>query len=97
MNSPSMRFPSGEWTLAEEDELLQRVVVRLQDRLGRQVRNFQMSGRGEGLVLRGQVNSYYSKQLTQEIVMDVSGLGIVANEIEVQGIELADRGPSKAK
>ena len=97
MNSPSMRVSSGEWTVADDDELVQRIVARLQDRLGRQVRNFQMSGRDDGLILRGQVNTYYSKQLAQEIVMDVSGLGIVANEIEVQCIELADRGPPNAK
>lgn len=97
MNTHSMRFPACEWTLADDDELMQRVVVRLEDRLGGQVRNLRIASREDGLILRGQVNTYYSKQLTQEIVMRVSGLGIVMNEIEVGGVELADRGPPNAK
>jgi hypothetical protein len=40
MHLQSMRFPSCEWTLAGDDDLVQRVVARLQSRLGSQVRNF---------------------------------------------------------
>ncbi len=97
MHFQSMDFPSSEWTLAEDDELVQRVVARLQDRLGGQVRDFQMSARVDGLVLRGKVRTYYDKQLTQEVVMDVSGLAILANDIEVQGGTAAECNTAKAK
>ena len=84
MHIQSGRLMSSEHTLAHDDELVQRVVARLQCRLGKQVRNFQMSGREDGLILRGQARTYYGKQMVQEVVMEVSGLSILANDIEVQ-------------
>ncbi len=92
-----MHFPSSEWTLAHDDELVQRVVARLQSRLGSQVRDFQMAGREDGLILRGQVGTHYSKQMVQEVVMEVSGLSILANDIEVQAFVLAHHGTAAAK
>ena len=79
-----MRLLSTEWTLAHDHELVQRVVVRLRSRLGNSVRNFQMSASEDGLVLRGVTGTYYGKQMAQEVVMEVSGLSILANDIEVQ-------------
>jgi hypothetical protein len=38
---------------------------------------------GARLVLRGQVPSYYCKQLAQEAVSDLEGVERVVNEIEV--------------
>ncbi len=43
-----------------------------------------MSAREDGLVLRGVVGTYYGKQMAQEVMMEVSGLSILANDIEVQ-------------
>lgn len=74
----------SERALAQDDDLVQRVVARLQDRLGSAVRDFQMSTHEGGLVLRGQVSSYYCKQLVQVVVMEVSGLTIQTNDVEVQ-------------
>ena len=37
-----------------------------------------------GLILHGCVPTYYAKQLGQHAAMEVSGLPILANEIEVQ-------------
>jgi len=34
--------------------------------------------------LRGQVHTYYAKQLAQHAVMETTGLPILANEIEVR-------------
>lgn len=97
MHVQSMRFSSSEWTLADGNELVQRVVARLQDRLGNQVRDFQLSAREDGLVLRGTVKTYYSKQMIQEIVMEVSGLSILANDIHVRGFALAQHGVAAAR
>ena len=38
----------------------------------------------EGLVLQGSAPSFYAKQLAQHAAMEVSGLPILANEIEVR-------------
>ena len=84
MHAQSKRFSSSEWLLAVDDELVLRVIARMQTRLGSQVRNFQMSGYADGLILRGQVQTYYSKQIAQEVVMEVSGLAVLANDIEVR-------------
>lgn len=92
MHVQTMRYPSSEWTLADDDELFQRVVARLQNRLGNQVRDFQMSAREDGLVLRGQVRSYYSKQMAQQFVREVSGLTVLANDIEVHRFALTRLG-----
>ena len=79
-----MRFPTAERTLAHDDELVERIVARLQSRLGNQMHNFQMSAREDGLILRGVVRSYYGKQLAQEVAIEVSGRSILSNDIEVQ-------------
>lgn len=38
----------------------------------------------QGLVLQGFAPTYHAKQLAQQAAMEVSGLPILANEIEVQ-------------
>ena len=40
--------------------------------------------REQGLILQGVAPTYYAKQLAQHAAMEVSGLPIIANEIEVQ-------------
>ena len=48
------------------------------------VREFRVLILEHGLVLQGYVPTYYSKQLAQHAAMEVSGLPILANEIEVR-------------
>jgi hypothetical protein len=60
-------------------ELEARVVCRL----GGQVRNFRLVVTDKGLILRGQVRTYYAKQLAQHAVMEATRLPILVNEIEV--------------
>ena len=53
--------------------------------LGRvRVRRFRVLVQEQGLVLQGCVPTYYAKQLAQHAAMELSGLPILANEIEVQ-------------
>jgi osmotically-inducible protein OsmY len=49
-----------------------------------QVRDLQVLVHQSGVVLRGRASSYYAKQLAQHAAMAVSGLPILANDIEVQ-------------
>ncbi len=43
-----------------------------------------MSASEDGLVLQCVIEIYYGKQMAQEVVMEVSPLSILANDIEVQ-------------
>ena len=97
MHVQPMRSPSSEWVLAVDDELVQRVMIRMQTRLGNQVQNFQMSGRADGLILRGQVKTCFCKQMVQEVVMEVSGLSILSNDIDVGCCGLMPRTKAAAK
>jgi len=60
-------------------EIEQHVQCRLAGRL----RDFYLLVADEGVVLRGRACTYHAKQLAQHLVMDLSGLPILANEIEV--------------
>ncbi len=64
--------------------LAEQIVARLQSRVGGQLREFQMSAKDDGLVLHGQADSYYAKQIAQQVAMELSGLPIHANEIRVR-------------
>jgi hypothetical protein len=63
-------------TLAELEEL-----VRL--RLGGRVREFRLSLRDAGLVLRGRAKSHHAKQLAQQALTDLNRAPIRSNEIKV--------------
>jgi hypothetical protein len=53
--------------------------------LGRvRLRWFRVLVQEQGLILQGCAPTYYAKQLAQHAVMEVSGLPILANEIEVR-------------
>ena len=53
--------------------------------LGRvRLRRFRVLVQEQGVVLQGCAPTYYAKQLAQHAAMEVSGLPIMANEIEVQ-------------
>jgi hypothetical protein len=73
-----------------DGELRQRIVSELQRRLGSQVRHFQVLAHSDGLILRGEVRSYYGKQLAQEVVMQIAGLSILANDIDVRCVDFDD-------
>ena len=47
------------------------------------IRNLRVLIQDQGVVLRGQSEMYYAKQLAQHAVLDVTNLPILANEIEV--------------
>ena len=48
------------------------------------LRQFRVLVQEQGLVLQGIAPTYSAKQLAQHAAMEVSGLRILANEIEVQ-------------
>jgi hypothetical protein len=52
-------------------------------RLNGRVRAFQLIAGSQGRVLRGRTHTYYAKQLAQHMVMEISTLQILTNDIEV--------------
>jgi hypothetical protein len=53
-------------------------------RLGGRVREFRIDVRPGGMILDGWATTYHAKQLAQHVAMEISGLPILANEIEVR-------------
>jgi len=55
----------------------------LHTRLGGRVSNLQVILHDAGVVLRGRASTYYAKQLAQHAAMELAGLNVLANDIEV--------------
>lgn len=55
----------------------------LLNRLGGRVRNLRIVVRDDGLILQGRAPTYHAKQLAQHAAMEVGGMPILANDIEV--------------
>lgn len=53
-------------------------------RLGGRMRGLEVVSQGNGLVLRGHAATYHAKQLAQHAAREVTGLPVLANEIEVR-------------
>jgi hypothetical protein len=62
---------------------LEQIEACVQGLLRGRVRTLHLVAQGDGLVLRGQVHTYYAKQLAQHAVMAATPMPILANEIEV--------------
>ena len=60
-----------------------RLETSLLNRSGRQIRNLRVQFENAGLVLHGQATTYYAKQLAQHAATEITGLLVIANEIEV--------------
>jgi hypothetical protein len=74
---------SSEGTTATQADQVEALVQR--HLLGRvRLRWFRVQVQEQGLILQGCASTYYAKQLAQHAAMKVSGLPILANEIEVQ-------------
>ena len=65
-------------------ETLDEIEDHVQCSLGGRIRNFQVLVRDGGLILQGQTCTYHAKQLAQHLVMQMTDLPIVVNDIEVQ-------------
>ena len=56
----------------------------LQRRVGGRVRDLRVVLQHNGIILQGRAATYHAKQLAQHAAMDLAGLPIVANDIEVR-------------
>jgi hypothetical protein len=73
---------SGSTTVMPADQLEALIQRHLLGRV--RVSHLRVLVQEQGLILQGCVPTYYDKQLAQHAAMEVSGLPILANEIEVQ-------------
>jgi osmotically-inducible protein OsmY len=64
-------------------EFLESVEAQIQRRLGGRVRDLRVVLRDNGVILQGRSATYHAKQLAQHAAMDITGLRILANDIEV--------------
>lgn len=78
-----MQIPTSIEALFDNQQLVHRATARLQSRLGSHVRGLDITVQEGGLILRGSVDTYYGKQMAQQVVMELSDLRIACNEIEV--------------
>jgi osmotically-inducible protein OsmY len=60
-----------------------QVEAAIERRCGWDIRDLQVEVLDGLVVLRGQASTYYAKQLAQHTAMAVTGLTVVANEINV--------------
>jgi hypothetical protein len=67
------------------ESLADRAAAILLRRWGRRVRDLREEAHAGGLVLYGQVASYYTKQLAQHAAAEAAGLPIHTNAIAVVG------------
>jgi hypothetical protein len=66
--------------LAESRGHLEGQVVR---RIGNRIHDLRILVRPGGLVLKGRTGTYHAKQLAQHAAMDLAGMRVLANDIEV--------------
>lgn len=66
-----------------QEEYLESLEALVQRRLGGRVRDLRIRVRGSGVILQGRASTYHAKQLAQHAAMELSGLPIVANDIQV--------------
>jgi hypothetical protein len=76
-----MSSPTFVETLSLPEEQLESIVLR---RLGGRVRDLHIVYRHNGLILQGHTTTYHAKQLAQHAAMEVAGVPILANDIEVR-------------
>ena len=65
---------------AYQEERLEAQVLR---RVGGRIRNLRVLVRHNGVVLQGRCTTYHAKQIAQHAAMELTGLPILANDIEV--------------
>ncbi|HZZ82538.1 MAG TPA: hypothetical protein VFE62_28825 [Gemmataceae bacterium] len=64
-------------------EEMDRLAAEVRKHLNGRLWGFQLLVHSQGLVLRGETHSFHAKQLAQHLVMKVTEVPILANEIVV--------------
>jgi hypothetical protein len=70
-------------TLVAPEEYLESLESLIQHRLGGRIRDLHVIARDNGIILQGRAATYHTKQLAQHAAMEISGMPILSNDIEV--------------
>jgi hypothetical protein len=65
------------------DDELSDLESNLRIRLNGRIRQLRLTRRGHGLVIHGQAQTYYAKQMAQVELMETFHITVLANDIEV--------------
>jgi hypothetical protein len=65
------------------EEFAEFLESQIQRRLGGQVRDLHVLLREDGVILQGRSATYHAKQLAQHAAMELAGVHVLANDIEV--------------
>ena len=66
-----------------DDTELDQLRIQVHSRVGCSLDFFEIEDHPDGLILRGRARRYYDKQMAQVVAYQLSGLLILANDIEV--------------
>lgn len=77
-NSNTLKFDSTS------QEALSDLASNLRIRLNGRIRQLRLTWRDHGLVIHGQAQTYYAKQMAQVELMETFHITVLANEIEVE-------------
>ena len=78
LHSPPL--PADPWSQLSLRDLVESALSRSSYLAGK---NLRFEVHADDVVLRGVVHSYYQKQLAQESLRSIAGVGRIQNEIEV--------------
>lgn len=82
--TPSNELPKQKTDELPSDPAAARAWQRLSQSPYRELKGISCGIKNGVLVLRGQVSSFYLKQLAQEIVRRADGVQAIANQLEVR-------------
>jgi hypothetical protein len=77
-----MAAPGTENRIDTDGQTENNLALQLQRRIGHRLRALQVIVHENGLILRGQVPNFYTKQLVQQAAMEM-GASILTNDIQV--------------
>jgi hypothetical protein len=69
--------------MSPTQQLICEVEARVRCHLGGQVRHLRFQQYPEGLVISGRARSYHARQEAEDLATELTGLRVLANEIEV--------------
>ena len=83
-SSNSVASPANSAVEAQRNQLLQKILIRIESRLPGRIRGLAVSASQNTIVLRGQCNTYYTKQVAQHTAMGVLEYERLINDIDVR-------------
>lgn len=88
---PAIRSPDSPTAKSSYEEVTIAAEYRLRSCKNRELGRLQCEVQDGWLIIRGQVSSYYFKQLAQELVRSLVGVDRIVNQLEVVYVQTKHR------